>query len=61
MSEAACSSMSLSRSNLYTAISFDAAFVAIIQFLRNPSKKKYIKNISHILYAFKQSKLLIQL
>lgn len=56
MSEAVCSSMSLSRSNLYRAESFDAAFVAT-QFLRDPSKKKYIKNISHIYYVFRKTKL----
>lgn len=49
MSEAACSSMSLSRSNLYTAISFDAAFVAIIQFLRDSSKKKNKKHFPYII------------
>lgn len=40
MSEAACSSMSLSRSNLYRAVSFDAAFVAT-QFLRDPIQKTF--------------------
>lgn len=44
MSEAVCSSMSLSRSNLYRAVSFDAAFVASFQ-------NKNTKNISHIYYV----------
>lgn len=49
MSEAVCSSMSLSRSNLYRAVSFDAAFVASFQI-------KNTKNIFHIYYVFRKTK-----
>lgn len=53
MSEAVCSSMSLSRSNLYRAVSFDAAFVAT-QFLRDPFKIKIQKTFSiYIMYLEK--------
>lgn len=55
MSEAACSSMSfiISRSNLYRAISFDAAFVAT-QFLRDPFKIKIQKTFPiYIMYLEK--------
>lgn len=60
MSEAVCSSMSLSRSNLYRAVSFDAAFVAT-QFLRDPFKIKTQKTFSICIMYLEKTKFSIQL